>query len=179
MLFEIVVMIVDTAATLVAAGFLLRFWLQVVRVRPPEQLGRPILALSNWFVLPVRRLIRSSAYDWASLAGAALMALVAVLPVIAFSPQLSARHLLLLSLSQFCNWVIYGFMIMMVLEAILSWVKPHGQMSMALRAMNEPLLGPLRRLIPSLGGLDLSVLVALILLRVALQLLTAALASLA
>jgi YggT family protein len=46
-------------------------------------------------------------------------------------------------------------------------------------ALNAPLLRPLRRIIPTLGGLDLSVLVALVMLRVALHLMAGALATLA
>ena len=58
-------------------------------------------------------------------------------------------------------------MALLVIEAIFSWVNPHAPLAPLVRALNDPLLRPLRRVVPLLGGLDLSLLVALILLQIA------------
>jgi uncharacterized protein YggT (Ycf19 family) len=52
-------------------------------------------------------------------------------------------------------------------EAIFSWVNPHAPLAPFVRALNEPLLRPIRRVVPLVGNLDLSLLVALILLQIA------------
>jgi YggT family protein len=58
-------------------------------------------------------------------------------------------------------------MALLIIEAIFSWVNPQAPLAPFVRALNEPLLRPLRRVVPLVGGLDLSLLVALIVLQVA------------
>jgi YggT family protein len=93
----------------------------------------------------------------------------------AFSPE----FLVLLSLLRFFEWVLYGFMGLIIIEAVFSWVNPHAPMAPFIRALNEPILRPLRRIVPLIGNVDLSPLVALILLQIALRLVTAFITSIA
>jgi YggT family protein len=79
----------------------------------------------------------------------------------------SAEAILIMSLYRFLNWIIYGFIALLIIEAIFSWVNPHAPLAPFVRALNEPLLRPIRRVVPLVGGIDLSVLVALILLQIA------------
>ncbi len=60
---------------------------------------------------------------------------------------------------------------------ILSWVDPGGQMriSQILHEITEPILGPIRRIMPNMGMFDLSPMVAIILLEVLRNLLVGAL----
>jgi len=171
---------IDTAATLMAAVFLLRFWSQVARVRPPDSLVKFTLKVTNWLVLPLRRIIPGFAgLDWPCLLGAMLMAVLAATSAVWTTPYFSAKFVLLLSLQQLANWMIYGLMGLLVLEAIFSWINPNAPLAPFIQAMNTPLLAPLRRIIPPLGGIDLTVLAALILLRVALKLISVGIAALA
>jgi YggT family protein len=179
-LHSIFTLIVDTIAAVLGGVLLLRFWMQVVRVRPPNALGQFIYQLTDWLVKPLRRLLPGvGGYDWASLIGAILVIVVSIainlLSASAFSPE----FLVLLSLMRFFEWVIYGFMGLLILEAIFSWVNPHAPMAPFIRALNEPMLRPLRRIVPLIGAVDLSPLVALILLQIALRLVTAFVSSLA
>ena len=178
MLYEIIALIVDTAAMLVAAAFLLRFWTQAARVRPPDPLARFIFTLSNWLVLPLRRLLPASGYDWASLIGAIVMAAISVAVPLLLASHFLFKLFLVASLQQLSSWIFYGFMGLLIIEAILSWVNPHAPLAPFVRGLNEPLLRPLRRIVPLIGGLDLSLLVALILLRIAMMFLNAGLVSL-
>ncbi|MBY0573841.1 MAG: YggT family protein, partial [Undibacterium sp.] len=50
-------------------------------------------------------------------------------------------------------------------EAILSFVNPYAPLAPLIRALNAPILAPLRRLIPPVGGLDFSILVAFVILQ--------------
>jgi len=179
LLTNIIGLIVDTAASVMAAILLLRFWAQAVRVRPPESVARFIFKSSNWIVLPLRRVLPAvGGYDWASLIGTMLMAVIAVTAAVWMTLYFSAQFILLLSIQQLLNWIVYGFMGLLIIEVIFSWVNPHAPLAPFISALNEPLLRPLRRLIPPLGGIDLSVLIALIMLRVALQLVSGGLLAL-
>ena len=57
---------------------------------------------------------------------------------------------------------IYLLIATLIAEAILSWVNPHTPLAPMLFAVNRPFLQPLRRSIPPVGNVDLSVLVLLI-----------------
>src|SRR5471030_140036 len=141
-------LIVDTIASVLGGVLLLRFWMQAIRVRPPSSVAQFTFQLSDWLVRPLRRIVPGvGGYDWASLIGAFLIVLVA--------------------LQRFLQWILYGFMALLVIEAIFSWINPHAPLAPFVRALNEPLLRPLRRVVPLVGSLDMSLLVALILLQVA------------
>ncbi|MDE2571240.1 MAG: YggT family protein [bacterium] len=70
--------------------------------------------------------------------------------------------------------VLYSYA--MLVYALVSWVPQlRGRWSDALGSIIEPVLAPVRRIIPSLGGLDLSFLVVFILVQfIARRLLTTA-----
>ena len=158
-------LIVDTVAGVLGGVLLLRFWMQDIRVRPPASIGQFIFTLSDWLVRPLRRVVPGmGGYDWASLIGAFLVVLVAssVLLLAGFSGQ----AVLLYALYRILTWIIYGFMGLLIIEVIFSWVNPHAPLAPFVHALNEPLLRPLRRVIPPLGGLDITVLVAFILLQI-------------
>ena len=172
---SIVTLIVDTVAGVLGAVLLLRFWMQAIRVRPPASVAQFTFQLSDWLVRPLRRIIPGvGGYDWASLVGAFVIVLLAT--SIWFIAGLPFQTILLMAFQRFLQWIIYGFMFLLVIEAIFSWINPQAPLAPFVRALNEPFLRPLRRVVPLIGGLDLSVLVALILLQVA-QLLVAMLFS--
>jgi YggT family protein len=163
---SIVILIVDAIAGVLGAVLLLRFWMQAIRVRPPASVAQFTFQLSDWLVRPLRRIVPGvGGYDWASLVGAFLIVLLA--SSVLFIAGLSAQTVLLMALQRFLQWIIFGFMALLIIEAIFSWVNPHAPLAPFVRAMNAPLLRPLRRVVPLVGGLDLSLLVALILLQVA------------
>lgn len=173
MLYSIVVLIVDTVASVLAGALLLRFWMQVVRVRPMASLAQFVFALTDWLVRPLRRVLPGVAgYDWASMIGALLVALLATLIEVALSGQLNAQAIIFLSLLRLVTWVFYGFTGLLLLGAVFSWINPQAPMAPFIQALNEPLLKPLRRVVPMIGSIDLSPLVAFVLLRIALQLVT-------
>ncbi|WP_141099417.1 YggT family protein, partial [Pseudomonas nitroreducens] len=86
--------------------------------------------------------------------------------------------LVVLSLLRFFEWIFYGFIGLLIIEAIFSWVNPHAPLAPFIRALNDPLLRPLRRIVPLVGNIDLSPLVALILLQIAMMVTRAVITSL-
>lgn len=166
MLIVILTLIVDTIAALLGGVLLLRFWMQAVRVRPPSSVAQFTFQLSDWLVRPLRRVVPGvGGYDWASLIGAFLIVLLA--SSVLFISGAPVEVVLLKSLQRFLQWILYGFMALLIIEAIFSWVNPHAPLAPFVRALNEPLLRPIRKVVPLVGSLDLSLLVALILLQIA------------
>lgn len=163
---SIFVLIVDAIATLLGGALLLRFWMQAIRVRPPSSVAQFTFQLSDWLVRPLRRIVPGvGGYDWASLIGAFLIVMLAT--SVMFIAGWPAQMVLLMALQRFLQWILYGFMALLVVEAIFSWVNPHAPLAPFVRALNEPILNPIRRVVPLVGSLDLSLLVALILLQIA------------
>ena len=159
-------LIVDAVATILGGILLLRFWMQAIRVRPPASVAQFTFTLTDWLVRPLRRIVPGvGGYDWASLMGAFLVVLLATSVILLTGA--SGEAMFLLALYRFLTWIIYGFIALLIVEAIFSWVNPHAPLAPFVRALNDPLLRPLRRVVPLVGGLDLSLLVALILLQIA------------
>ncbi|MBR7799463.1 YggT family protein [Undibacterium fentianense] len=166
MFYEMFSFIVEIVAGILGGFLLLRFWMQALRLRPPNSLGLAIFQITDWLVKPIRRLVPGfGGFDWASLIGAFLVAFLSILLESLFTMQHHPGIFLLLALLRLCQWVIYGLMALLVLEAILSFVNPYAPIAPLIRALNQPILSPLRRIIPPIGGIDFSVLVALIILQ--------------
>lgn len=160
---------------------LLRFWMQWVRADFRNELGQFIISLTNPIVIPLRRIIPSiGTVDTATLVlayGICLLKLIALYLLAGASGSLAALLPLLLVwafgvLIQAC---IYLFMVAIFVSIIASWVAPHSYhpILMVLRSISEPLLAPARKLIPAIGGLDLSPMLVLLLLNVSIQLIVA------
>jgi YggT family protein len=167
MLGSIFSFVVDAIAGLFAGFFLLRFWMQALRVRPPAPLAQAIYQLTDWLINPLRRIIPGFAgYDWSSLIAALLVSLLSVLLEIWILPTIQASTIVILTFGKLAQWVIYGLIALLILEAIFSWVNPHAPFAPFIRALNAPMLSPLRRLVASIGGIDFSPLIALLILQV-------------
>ena len=167
MVYNIFNLIVDTVATVLAALLLLRFWTQAVRVRPPFSLGQFMFRLTDWLVLPLRRVLPGwGGFDWASLIGAILVAMLSVAIELGVRSAFSDQAWLFLSLMTVLHWVIYGFIGLIMIEVIFSWVNPDAPLAPLVRALNEPLMRPFRRLIPPVAGVDLSPIAAFLVLRI-------------
>lgn len=167
MIISIFNLIIDTAATILAGLLLFRFWMQVVRVRPPFSLGQFIFKLTDWLVLPLRRALPGvGGYDWASLSGAVLVVLASMAIQLGVRSAFQPQDWLLLSLLTLVHLIAYGFIGLIILEVILSWVNPHAPIAPTVRALCDPILSPFRRLLPAIAGIDLSPIVAFLALRI-------------
>ncbi len=148
---------------------ILRVWLQLVRADFYNPLSQFIVKVSNPLVIPVRRIIPGFAgLDVGTLLVAFIFSTLKfiVIPLINGGPfdPLSATYFGFLSLIKQTGVLL--FMIMLVM-AIMSWVIQGYNPTLAVFAqLTEPFLNPIRRIIPSIGGLDLSVLAAFLLLNV-------------
>jgi YggT family protein len=177
---RVVFFLVETLFFFLVCAALLRAWMNHQRINMSGQPGRFVMALTHWLVAPLRKLLpralAQSRIDWGSLLAAVLLALgYAVLWVLlagAFSaesagwvavPMLAVRLLL--------RVLLQGLMILLFVYAVLSWVQPGSPVLHTLDRLCAPLLRPIRRFVPLVGGVDLSVLLLILLLQVGLILL--------
>ena len=172
MFLQIFTFLLQIASGLVVGLCLLRLYMQFHRVALSARSGNPIgpliFALTDWLVLPLRRVIPAfGRWDSASLVAAYLVELLqfALLWMLAGShggpglvPVMALFGLLRLALS--------GLSVLVIVYAVLSWVQTHSPMMGLLARLVAPLLQPIRRIMPLVGGIDLSPLVLLVLLQV-------------
>lgn len=153
---------------------LTRFLMQLARVSFAGPLGEFVLILTNGVVRPLRRVIPGTfGLDWASLLPAWLIQAAAVLVGIALSP-LSSGNVLPLAMTlgavgvfKMAIWVL---IIALIAQAVISWVNPYSPFAPTLAQFTRPILRPLQRLLPPIGGrIDLSPLLAILLLQVLLM----------
>lgn len=169
MLIQIVSLLLDVAASLVGGACLLRLAMQWQRIPFKNPIGQFIFAISDWLVIPLRRYIPAvGRLDTASLLGAWLVKLVqfSVLWLLA-SGSGTLLLVLLLSVIGLVQLGISCLSGLVLIYAILSWIQP-GSMSLLLaERLCQPWLTPIRRVMPMVGGVDLSSLVLLVLLQIA------------
>lgn len=173
MLYQIVSFLLDVVAGLLGGACLLRIYMQWQRVPFGNPVGRLVFALSDWMVLPLRRVVPPlGRWDGASLLAALLVVLA----------QYGILWLLLgvgdgwvwlpvLALFGLARIAITGLIGLLIFYAVMSWLQAHSPVSDVIARLCEPVLRPVRRFLPLAGGIDLSPLVVLVLLQVALMVL--------
>ena len=156
--------------------FILRFLMQLTRASFAGQLGDFVVKLTNWAVQPLRRIVPGvGGIDWASLLAAlALQGLLAGILIGASNASPGGEAvipILLFALRAVLRLAIYIMMAALILLAVLSWVSPYSPLAAPARQLTRWQLEPIRRVLPAISGIDLSPLVAILLLQVALMLL--------
>lgn len=175
------VYVVQTLGSLYLLIVLLRFILQLVRADFYNPLSQFIVRATQPLLKPLRRVIPGFAgIDIASLVLAVIVQLVllAVIITLMGSPLPPVLQLLVWSLVGVTALFVKIFFFALIISVILSWVAPqsHNPAAMLVNQLCEPVLAPIRGLLPSMGGLDLSPIFAFIALRLVDMLLIANLA---
>jgi len=167
-LVEALIYIIQTLGSLYLLIVLLRFILQLVRADFYNPLSQFTVKATQPLLKPLRRLIPSIAgLDTASLVLAVLVQLllmVVTLSLMGFNPISVIPQLLVWSLIGVTSLFFKVFFFALIVSVILSWVAP-GSSNPGAQLVNqlcEPLLAPFRKLLPNLGGLDLSPIFAFI-----------------
>lgn len=164
---DAIIFIVDTLLTLTVYAFLLRLLLQLSRADFHNPLAQAIVRLTNWFVMPARKVLPPvGRIDTASVVAFLLAQVVAVGAVFMLSTGIvmPAGALLWSALRAAVFTVINLYTFAIIVFALLSFVAP-GTYSPAvglLSSLCEPLLRPVRQVLPVVGGLDFSPLFVII-----------------
>jgi YggT family protein len=173
MLYQIVYFLLDVAIGLVVGACLLRVYMQYQRVPFDNPIGHMVFALSNWIVLPVRRVMRPTGrLDLPVLLIAYVLTLCKYLFAwLVVGAGWNAAMPLVMAAFDLLRTTVYGFMGLMLVYVVLSWVQVRPGMGYVVERLCEPPLRPLRRVVPLLNGLDLSPLVLMVALQVVLMVL--------
>ena len=167
-LVEALIYIIQTLGSLYLLIVLLRFILQLVRADFYNPLSQFTVKATQPLLKPLRRFIPSIAgLDTASLVLAVLVQLllmVVTLSLMGFNPVSVIPQLLVWSLIGVTSLFFKVFFFALIVSVILSWVAPgsHNPGAQLVNQLCEPLLAPFRKLLPNLGGLDISPIFAFI-----------------
>jgi YggT family protein len=167
--------LVDSLLTIYLYVLILRFVMQLVRADFRNQIAHFVLIVTNPVIMPLRRIFPPvGKIDTASVLAIVVFAAlyIGIMTMLAAHVVLGPLAWMIETARLLLQKFIVFFMGAIFIYAILSWVVPPGYSPpMALLgAVCEPVLRPIRRLIPPIGGLDLSVLWALLALGVLLRL---------
>lgn len=168
MAFQIISFLLDVAAGLLGGACLLRLYMQYQRIPFGNPVGRFVFALTDWIVLPLRKVLPAiRKIDTASLVAVYLVELAqfAILWLLAGRGG-GLEMLPLLALFGVARLVISGLTGLVIIYAILSWVQADSPIVDVIDRLCAPLLRPWRKIVPLVGGIDLSPLVFLVFLQV-------------
>jgi YggT family protein len=166
-------LIIDVAFGLIVFALIGRFLMQLLRAPFRNPIGQAVIALTDWIVKPLRRLFPGfGGIDWASLVAAFVFQLLWLLALYAIFGRGFALtgagvvYLLAATLLELVKGALWVLVIVVIVQAVLSWVAPDGPLAGLLNAMTFPFLRPLRRFIPPIGGtLDLTPLILIVILQ--------------
>ena len=170
---QAIVFLLDAVVSFFCTLFLLRFLMQAARVSFSGQLGNFVVSLTNWALKPLRRIVPGiGGLDWSSLfAALVLQLLLAGLLIGAAGQPLTAdAATIALTIGWFAlrgllRLAIYIMIGALILQAVLSWINPYSPLAGPANQLTRPVLDPIRRVIPLISGIDLSPLVAILLLQ--------------
>ena len=188
---NIVWLTIKTIGSLFVVACALRAYLQAVRLHAQNPLSRMTFQMTDWIVLPMRRLIPGfGGVDWASVLAALLLSvLMAVLYFFLMSwglmsdaggsqkPVRPFGWLVALAALWALKWSLQLAVVILIVGVLMSWFAPIHPLKPVFDLLSAPLLAPFRRLFggraQSVGrsgsgtGLDFSPIAAFLLLQIA------------
>nr|WP_298148127.1 YggT family protein [uncultured Pseudomonas sp.] len=165
---EALIYIIQTLGSLYLLIVLLRFILQLVRADFYNPLSQFIVRATQPLLRPMRRVIPSIAgLDASSLLLAIivqLLLMIVSLTLMGYGVGGFLLQLLIWSIISVTSLFLKVFFFALIVSVILSWVAPNSYNPAAqlVNQLCEPMLAPFRRLLPNLGGLDISPIFAFI-----------------
>ena len=154
--------LLSTVIELYTMALLLRVWMQWSRCDFYNPFSQFIVKITQPIIGPLRRIIPPMGpIDSASALVALVLSFIKAIvlfKVVTFQPiiWIAAVLIVLKTIGLLIFWVL-------LVMAIMSWVSQgRNPIEYVMHQLTEPFLAPIRRILPALGGLDLSVLVAFI-----------------
>jgi len=163
--------IIKTLTQLYLLVLLLRFWLPMLGADFRNPLAQGILRITSPLVVPVRRFVPSiGRLDTSTILVAYVIQFLTVLLLLTIGGyRVDTAPIMVTTLIELAALSLNLFFFVILIKIILSWVAPHthNYATALLTTLAEPILRPFRRIIPSIGGLDISPVFAIILLQAA------------
>ena len=174
---DVLYFLLNILFSLFGIALIIRAWMYAIRLHPFNPYSQAVLRATNWLVGPLRSVVKpSNRIDWPTLIACWLTALVYlllawVLLTGQLPPAEGLTRSLVAAVVTMAKWAFNIVLWVTLIQAVLSWVNPMAPVMPLLQTLTAPLLDPIRRVMPNLGGLDLSPLVLLILAQVAIMVL--------
>jgi len=160
--------LITTLISIYCYIILARFLLQLVKADFYNPISQAVVKATNPLLIPLRKIIPGFAgLDWAALI---LLYGFQVLKVaIIFMLQgggFPVAAILIYGLLQTASLFVWFYIFIIFIQIILSWVAPqqYNPMIILLNQISEPILAPARKIVPPMGGLDLSPTIVLLIL---------------
>jgi len=162
--------LVDTLFSLYIMAVMLRFLLQWARADFYNPLSQFLVRITQPLLAPFRRLIPG----WGGIDLSALvlmillqmLSLAALMVIAGVTPRVD--YLLLRTPAELISLLLNLYLVAIVVRAILSWISPddYNPATTVLLSLTEPVIRPIRSVLPPVGGVDLSPLAAIIAIQV-------------
>lgn len=171
LLAEIADFLLQTIAVILGVTLLGRAYMGYLGIPGRNPLAQFAVALTDWLVRPLRRLVPTTGrLDWISLLAALLVAIVYLgLRFLLLGIGVDSwpwTGILLMALIQLLRWALYLVLWLTLLHVVLSWVNPHAPIAPAVAMLARPFLAPFQRALPLVGGIDLSPIVVILIVNV-------------
>lgn len=157
--------LVDALFGLYLIAIMLRFLLQLVRASFHNPICQFLVKVTNPPLVPLRRIVPGfKGIDFAAIILLFVVQLCAtLLKLLIIGKSFSILLLIPVTIADLLSLMLNIFMVAIFIQVILSWVAQgtHNPLTSTLYSLTEPVLQPVRRVIPPVGGMDLSPLVVL------------------
>lgn len=177
MVYQAIAFVLDALFHLFILAALVRFWMQALGAPARNPIAQFTMALTDFIVRPLRRVIPGLfRLDLASLAAAWVFEFILQILLVLLAGANPAENPAVLSVILFLAFVklirlsIYVFIGAVIIQAVLSWVNPHHPVAPFFQALTRPFMKPFQRAIPTVGGVDITPVLVLILLQLILML---------
>jgi YggT family protein len=155
--------IVDTLLWLLMLAFLLRFLFQLVRADFRDPMADAVVRVTNWLILPLRRVLPPvGKIDTATVFAVVVIASIRTALLLVLSGDSLGDPLVFLriTLVDLVDLTLRVYLFALLLYWLTSFVSPGGYAPgvRLLGQLCEPILRPVRRIIPPIGQIDFSVL---------------------
>lgn len=152
--------VIQTLGGLYMLIVLLRFLLQLSGANFYNPISQFLVKATQLPSKPIRMVLPTyKSFDMASLVLAILVKVVVTLITVAISGfAFNGASILVLSVLACVSLILEIYFYGLLAVIIISWVAPHSQHPVVplLQQLMEPIMAPFRKIIPPLGGIDLS-----------------------
>jgi YggT family protein len=172
LLVEIANFLLQSVAVILGVTLLGRAYMNYLGMPARNPLAQFVIALTDWLVRPLRRLLPAvGRFDSATLLAALLVAflymtLYFLLLGLAGLSGWPWSTLMLGVLIQLARWTLYLVLGLTLLHVVLSWINPHAPIAPAVAILVRPFLAPFQRALPLVGGIDMSPVVVILIVNV-------------
>ncbi|RUO28985.1 hypothetical protein CWE12_11920 [Aliidiomarina sedimenti] len=157
--------LIQTLFTLYIMAVTMRIWLQLARADYFNPLSQFVVKITDPILRPLHRLIPSPGrLDLAALLLALVLSMIAIyIRASMMGVNADIMVLIVAGVQFFIGTVLQLMFWIIFIRAILSWFSSGSNpLELVMHQLTEPVLRPVRRIIPPIGGLDLSVIVVLL-----------------